>query len=133
MKKIFLLALTISTITILCSFVLQQKPWDVPAEFKTKKNPIAKTEKALAEGKAKYNQVCAGCHGLSGKGDGEKIKKLANIKPVSLTDERIVKESDGEHFYKIKYGRNQNHSFAGKIDDETIWEIVHYTRTFAQK
>jgi mono/diheme cytochrome c family protein len=69
--------------------------------------PVAKTEKALAEGKSKYNQVCAGCHGFTGKGDGEKIKNLANIKPVSLVDERVVKETDGEHFYKNKIWSRQ--------------------------
>lgn len=131
--KIYHFILTFCAAIILCSYALQPKPWDVPDEFKNKKNPVAKTEKTLAEGKAKYNQVCAGCHGFTGKGDGEKIKKLSNIKPVSLADDRVVKETDGEHFYKIKYGRYQNHSFSGKIDDETIWEIVHYTRTFANK
>ena len=131
--KIKHLILTISAVSILCSFMAQQKPWDIPDEFKTKKNPVAKTEKSLAEGKSKYNQVCAGCHGYAGKGDGEKIKNLANIKPVSIVDERVIKETDGEHFYKIKYGRERNHSFSGKIDDETIWKVIHYTRTFAAK
>jgi len=131
--KIKHLILTISAVSILCSFMLHQKPWDIPDEFKTKKNPVAKTEKSLAEGKSKYNQVCAGCHGYTGKGDGEKIKNLTNIKPVSLVDERVINETDGVHFYKIKYGRDRNHSFSGKIDDETIWKVIHYTRTFPAK
>lgn len=127
------LIFTVAALTILCSFMFQPKPWDIPAEFKNKKNPLPKTEKVLAEGKAKYNQVCAGCHGLTGKGDGEKVKSLTHIKPACLVLDNFTKETDGEHFYKIKYGRDRNHSFAGKVDDEGIWAIVHYMKTFSNK
>ena len=131
MKKfnvIFILAL----VAMLCSFTFQPKPWDVPAEFKSKQNPVKKTDKVLAEGKVHYNQVCAGCHGFTGKGDGEKVKNLANIKPASL-QETMNKLTDGEHFFIIKYGRGQNHSFSGKLDDESIWSTIHYMKTLANK
>lgn len=117
---------------MLCGFTFQPKPWDVPAEFKSKQNPVKKTEKVLAEGKVHYNQVCAGCHGFTGKGDGEKVKNLANIKPASL-QENMNKLTDGEHFYIIKYGRGQNHSFSGKLDDESIWATIHYMKALANK
>jgi mono/diheme cytochrome c family protein len=106
------------------------KDWGVPAEYKTKKNPLAKTDANLSLGKQSYNKYCAGCHGLSGKGDGEKSKSLANVKPENLTLDNIKKESDGEHFFKIKYGRDNLHSFKGKMDDEAIWATVHYMNTF---
>lgn len=131
MKK-FQLFLPVFIIAVLCSFMMQPKPWDVPAEFKTKQNPVKKTDKVLAEGKLHYTQVCAGCHGASGLGDGEKVKNLVNIKPASLLI-NLNKLTDGEHFYIIKYGRGRNHSFAGKLDDEAIWATVHYMKTFANK
>jgi len=131
--KTLLMVLPISAAIILCSFMIQPKPWDVPAEFKNMKNPVVKTDKVMAEGKLKYNQVCSGCHGLTGKGDGEKLKNLTNIKPLSLTTDDFVKERDGEHFFKIKYGRDKNHSFSGKLDDESIWCVVHYMKTFIPK
>lgn len=71
---------SLAVMTVLCSFILQPKPWDVPAEFKMMKNPVKKTDKVLIEGKMHYNQACTGCHGLKGKGDGEKVKNLANIR-----------------------------------------------------
>lgn len=133
MKKRLQLIFPILTIVVMCSFVADRLSWDVPAEFKNMKNPVAKTEKALAEGKTKYSHSCAGCHGLTGKGDGEKVKNLVNIKPASLVGEQSLKDTDGERFYKIKYGRGGNHSFSGKLDDETIWSIILYTRTFSAK
>lgn len=120
-------------VTMLCSFIIQPILWDVPAEFISKRNPIIKTEKVMAEGKMHYKQVCAGCHGEKGKGDGAKIKNLANIKPASLILNDFTSETDGEHFYKVKYGRNRNHSFGGKLDDEAIWSVVHYMKTFSNK
>lgn len=35
-------------------------------------------------GKASYQQYCAGCHGLNGKGNGE-MAKLLKVKPSDLT------------------------------------------------
>jgi hypothetical protein len=96
-KSLFFMPVT--AILIFCSFMMQTKPWDVPEEFKNMKNPVAKSDKVLMEGKTKYIRVCAGCHGLTGKGDGEKIKNLTNIKPVSLTTDNVGKETDGEHFF----------------------------------
>ena len=132
MKKIQI-SIAVLAMVVLCSFVIQPPVWEVPQEFKTMKNPVAKTDKALANGKVNYEKICAGCHGLSGKGDGARVKNLSNITPASLLLNDFKNETDGEHFYKIKYGRKQNHSFYGKLDDESIWEIVHYIKTFSGK
>lgn len=129
----FQIILSLAVMSVLCSFILQPKPWDVPDEFKMMKNPVKKTDKVMVEGKMRYNQACAGCHGLKGKGDGEKVKNLANIKPAILMADNVTKGTDGEYFYKIKYGRGQNHSFSGKLDDEAIWSVIYYMKTFANK
>lgn len=132
MKKLLISFAVIISAIILCSFLMQQpsKDWGVPAEYKTKSNPLKKTDTNLTLGKQTYIKHCASCHGLTGKGDGEKSKNLANVKPVNLALDKIKTESDGEHFYKIKFGRDYLHSFKGKIDDEATWAIVLYMNTF---
>ncbi|HEY4786279.1 MAG TPA: cytochrome c, partial [Bacteroidales bacterium] len=97
------------------------------------KNPVKKTNESLALGKSTYVRHCASCHGTKGKGDGDKVKNLANIAPADLTLNDVIQETDGEHFFKIKHGRNALHCFKGKIDDEAIWSTVHYMRTFTNK
>jgi len=132
-SKLIITVFAIFAVLLWSGFVLSPISWDVPSEFKNMKNPVKKTDKALAEGKLKYNHNCAGCHGFTGKGDGEKIKNLANIKPANLILDPSNKQTDGERFYKIKYGRGGNHSFSGKLDDECIWIIVNYLSTFEGK
>jgi mono/diheme cytochrome c family protein len=130
MKTLTLSLLTIAGSILLLSFVIVQKPWDVPAEYKTMQNPVKKTDKVMAQGKTLYKQSCAGCHGDSGTGDGIKVKKGGNLAPASLIIDKSKNESDGVHFFKIKYGRGVGnlHSFKGMLDDEEIWAIIHYIK-----
>jgi len=139
MKKA-IICLSISTVVfVLFSFssLQQQQPakkkWDIPAEYVSMKNPVKKTEQSLSLGKTSYTRYCAGCHGLTGKGDGDKLKNLMNITPANLSLNDVTKETDGQHFYKIKIGRDNLHSFKGKVDDEAIWSIILYMKTFAGK
>lgn len=132
MKKVVVSVTGILFVLFLAGFVIQPKPWNVPAEYKAMKNPLKKTEKVMSEGKTMYDKVCAGCHGLTGKGDGEKVKNLVNVVPANLRLDEFQHETDGEHFYKIKFGRDNIHSFRGKLDDESIWAIVHYMKTFSK-
>jgi mono/diheme cytochrome c family protein len=133
MKNLLKLLLVIMGIFILVSFVQKPKAWDVPEEFKTKVNPIKKTDKVMAEGKTYYNQYCAGCHGLTGKGDGIKAKGK-DIVPASIVEEEKRNDPDGSKFYKIKYGRGVGnlHSFRAQLDDENIWAVIHYIKDFAK-
>jgi mono/diheme cytochrome c family protein len=134
MKKLVRLLFVIMCIFALLSFVQKPKPWDVPAEYVNMKNPIKKTDKVMAEGKTFYTHTCAGCHGISGKGDGPKVKNRA-IAPASLVVDGKRNEADGVDFYKIKYGRGVGnlHSFKASLDDENIWAIVHYIKDFGNK
>jgi mono/diheme cytochrome c family protein len=127
-----LLNLFIFLFFLCINFTNSFSQWDIPAEYKTMKNPVKKSESALSLGKEQYNKHCAGCHGTTGKGDGEKAKSFANVTPANLSLDKFVNETDGEHFYKIKIGRNNLHSFKSKIDDEATWSIIHYMKTFGK-
>ena len=111
----------------------QPKRWEVPAEYVNMKNPVKKSDETLSLGKSMYNRHCAGCHGTKGRGDGDKLKNLVSIVPANLSLDDVSRETDGEHFYRIKIGRDNLHCFKGKLDDEAIWSIVHYMKTFTTR
>jgi mono/diheme cytochrome c family protein len=110
----------------LMSSIAPQKPWDVPAKFKTMKNP-AKSD--LTAGKELWTKNCASCHGKTGIGDGPKVRTLETF-PVDFSKAAFQGQSDGDIFYKTKTGRGEMPKYDGKISDEDIWQLVNFTRSF---
>lgn len=105
------------------------KPWDVPANFKTMKNPIAQSDASTKAGLALYNKNCASCHGKTGLGDGVKARALQTF-PGDFSGAAFQNQTDGEHFYKTKTGRGEMPKYEGKLSDDDIWNIVNYMRSF---
>lgn len=105
------------------------KPWDAPEKFKTMKNAVKADDASINAGKALYNKNCASCHGKAGLGDGPKAKGLDTF-PGDFSKADFQKQTDGELFFKTKAGRNEMPKYEGKIDDEGIWQMVNYMRTF---
>jgi mono/diheme cytochrome c family protein len=106
----------------------QPKPWDVPAEFKNKKNPVASNPASINLGSSLYKKNCASCHGKEGKGDGVKARTLKTF-PGDFSKGDYQKQTDGELFYKTKTGRGDMPSYDKKVPDNDIWNIVNYLRT----
>jgi mono/diheme cytochrome c family protein len=113
----------------LMSSAQQSKPWEVPAKFKTMQNPVKSDDASIQAGKTLYNKTCAACHGKTGLGDGPKSKSLS-IAVASFAKAEYQNQSDGDQFYKTKTGRGEMPKYEGKIEDEGIWQIVNYLRTF---
>ncbi|MBL6962909.1 MAG: cytochrome c [Bacteroidetes bacterium] len=108
----------------------QQKPWEVPAKYKSMKNPLKATTANIATGKTLYNKFCKSCHGTKGKGDGPKAMNL-DSKIRSLASADYKKQTDGEKYYKSFIGRDEMPNFTKKIPDkEDQWAIVNYMETF---
>lgn len=130
-KKFFISSLVSVMIVSLFSLNLtaQPKPWDVPANFKTMKNPVAKGAESNKAGMALYNKNCASCHGKTGLGDGVKARALKDS-PGDFSVAFYQDQTDGEHFYKTKTGRGEMPKYEGKISDDDIWNIVNYMRTY---
>ncbi len=106
----------------------QSKPWEVPAKFKTMQNPVNPDEAGILAGKDLYNKNCAACHGKTGLGDGPKSRAFKT--PVaSFVKAEYQNQSDGDQFYKSKFGRGDMPKYEGKIDDNGIWQIINYLRT----
>lgn len=107
----------------------QPKPWPVPDNFKNMKNPVANDQASIKTGGQLYNKMCASCHGKTGKGDGVKARALKTF-PGDFSTDAYQKQTDGEHFYKTKFGRDEMPKYEGKVPDNDIWHMINYMRTF---
>jgi mono/diheme cytochrome c family protein len=129
MKKVKLLIVSVAVLAMSATLVAQPKPWDVPDNFKSMKNPVANDEASKKTGMTLYNKHCASCHGKTGLGDGVKARALKTF-PGDLSGPEYQKQTDGEHFYKTKFGRGEMPKYEGKLSDTDIWHMVNYMRTF---
>lgn len=118
-------------ISILSGFSLfQKKPWPVPDNYKTMKNPVASDASSIAEGRTLYATHCKSCHGNKGLGDGNKAAQL-KTEPGDFSKADFQAQSDGALFYKTSEGRDDMPNFKKKIPDaDERWSIVNYMRTF---
>jgi mono/diheme cytochrome c family protein len=132
MKTLAFTLLSLTMTFLLVSFIMQTnqpKPWPVPAESKTKVNPVKSSAESISDGKALYIKHCQSCHGKTGLGDGPKSKLLDTFSG-DMTATAYQSQTDGEHFYKTKVGRGDMPAYKDKLSDEDIWSIVNYMRTF---
>jgi mono/diheme cytochrome c family protein len=130
---IFLGVSLLITVAFLSNNAYAQKkpgPWEVPAKYKTMKNPVKTTNaEATASGKALYAKHCKSCHGAKGLGDGP---KAAGLKTFSgdFSGATFQSMTDGELFYKTSFGRDEMPAYDKKIADEADrWALVNYMRT----
>lgn len=106
------------------------------AEAAKLKNPAKSTPASIAAGKTIYDKSCAGCHGVTGKGDGKMAASITGAKPSDLTDAVWTHgASDGEVFTVVRDGVKQTgmRGFASRLKPEDIWNVVIYLRTLAPK
>ena len=108
----------------------EKKPWPVPDNYKTMKNPVKSDAESLASGKALWSQHCKSCHGAKGMGDGPKAAQL-KTEAGDFTKTETQSQPDGSLFYKTSEGRDDMPGFKKKIPDaDERWSIVNYIRTF---
>ena len=105
----------------------------IPQQAARRENPVSATPESLARGKKQYGYDCAMCHGKEGNGKGDvavdmKLGMHDETNPATLKD-----RSDGELFYIIKKGKDQMPPEGDRVKDETIWDMVNYVRSFANK
>jgi len=108
---------------------IPQEPWEVPAKFKNMENPVKANDESIKMGAMLYKKHCASCHGKAGLGDGVKARGLETF-PGDFSGAAYQDQTDGEHFYKTKFGRDEMPKYEGKVSDEDIWNMVNYMRTF---
>ncbi len=110
----------------------QSKPWKVPDEYKNMENPVPKGVESNKTGKTLYNKLCSYCHGKTGLGNGFKARTLSDF-AGDFSSDYYQNQTDGEHFYKTKFGRGEMPDYEDSLTDEEIWNIVNYMRTFKKE
>jgi mono/diheme cytochrome c family protein len=107
-------------------------------EAKAMKNPVEPTAKSIAAGKTVYDKHCAECHGVTGKGDGERAAALIQAgmpKSSDLTDDKWDHgATDGEIFVNIRDGVGAKGAMGGLngkpgVSSIDMWNIVNYLHT----
>jgi len=107
-----------------------QKPWNVPAKYKSMKNPVKNDQASINAGKATYAKHCKSCHGAKGLGDGPKATTLKTKIPSFATKE-FKARANGDVYYQTIIGRDEMPNFEKKILDESErWNLVNYLYSF---
>jgi len=132
-KALFVFLLLVICIVVGYSIFDQHRPWVVPPEYKSLKNPLQATDSNLKAAAQVYRDECAQCHGVTGKGDGPESRTHSPA-PADLTDVvRMNGVTDGEIFYQITTGRRPMPSFKNRITEEQRWQLTLLVRSFSQK
>jgi mono/diheme cytochrome c family protein len=77
------------------------------------------------EGRAIYNDHCAGCHGANGRGVVAGTPNLAG--PGSI---QIMVKPDAKLMDTITYGKGIMPGFQGKLSDKEMRDVIAHIRTF---
>jgi mono/diheme cytochrome c family protein len=107
----------------------QATDWEVPAEAKAQKNPVAPTEADIKAGQALYEKHCLMCHGEKAHGDGSATKFIKPAPPDISTVAAKERLTDGEIFYKISTGKRPMPPTNRKLSETERWQVVLYLRT----
>jgi len=96
-------------------------------------NPLPPTPQNLEEGHRLYDKECALCHGLDGKGQGE--KGLQFYPPAPSLVERTTEISDGQIQAIVSRGVRYTAmpSFAKELTPDEIWKIALWVRRIPQQ
>ena len=106
----------------------QSTTWKAPEKADTLENPLEKNERILKAGKQIFDQLCAVCHGKTGKGDGVTAATL-KPKPADLTGNTVQAQTDGALYWKISEGRPPMPPFKSQLNDKQVWALVTYIRS----
>jgi cytochrome c553 len=129
--------LFVVVLVLICALVIywlsqENKPWVVPPEYKSLKNPLTRSESNLKAARQIYFDECAQCHGDRGQGDGPQAKSNYPL-PADLTDPKLLTNvPDGEIFYQISEGRRPMPSFKNRLTEDERWQLVLLVRSFSQ-
>jgi mono/diheme cytochrome c family protein len=102
----------------------------LPANAKTRANPLPNAPELLAEARAHWADHCASCHANDGSGDTVMAKNMYPP-PPDMRRPETQQRSDGELFYIIQNGVRLTGMPAWGTpgqDDADSWKLVHFIR-----
>lgn len=105
--------------------------WVAPTSANELINPVEVTEESTALGLVIYKRNCRSCHGRKGDGQGVEAADLT-IPATDFTIHSFNDQTDGSMFWKISEGKGDMEPFKKLLDEEEIWSVVIYIKTFDQ-
>ena len=107
----------------------------MPADAKSRMNPIADSPEVMAEARAHWADHCFSCHANDGSGDTAMGKNLYPPAP-DMRLPATQQLTDGELFYIIQNGVRLTGMPAwgsgASHDEEDSWKLVHFIRHLPQ-
>jgi mono/diheme cytochrome c family protein len=94
--------------------------------------PFSPSRDFLLRGQERFNIFCSVCHGYGGKGDGV-ARGLGLSTVVSLLDDRVASQPDGQLYSTITAGKNTMGAYGPVIGVEDRWAIVSYLRVLQRR
>ena len=93
--------------------------------------PVRPDRALLAEGRKRFELICATCHGLLGDGQSEVAENMQFRRPPALFEPRIRALPDGQIFRVISEGYGLMPSYARTLPVAQRWAVVAYVRALA--
>lgn len=106
----------------------------VPADARSRANPVPNSSSSLAEAMAHWADHCATCHANDGSGDTELGKRTYPPTP-DMRLPATQQLTDGELFYIIENGIRLTAMPAwggGPLEEDESWKLVHFIRHLPQ-
>lgn len=114
--------------------ITEEARWDLVAYLRTLSG-LGLRGSVLA-GQDRYEDHCAVCHGVTGRGDGPVALNL-DPAPTDFTDPEVMKElTDEALFEATRRGGGAIHRsiymprWGKQLSDQDIWDIVEYIKQF---
>lgn len=105
----------------------QKNTWVAPKYANDIKNPLQGNAGATQKGMVIFKNMCAICHGDTGKGNGVAGVTL-DPKPADFLALKVRDETDGAIFWKMTEGNPPMASYKNLLTEEQRWELVNYIR-----
>jgi len=121
MKLVTLLIAVFASITLLAV-----EDWDVPQVEKENVSILMFDEEFVTQGQILYDNSCKSCHGTP----TQKDFSLMLPSPGDVASIDFQKNTDGELFHKIKAGRGSMPKFEDAYEQDELWYLVAYIRSF---
>lgn len=95
--------------------------------FLVTKLPVHLTPELLSRGRERYNIHCAVCHGRTGDGNGEIVRRGFPA-PPSFHIDRLRNAPIGHFFDVMTNGYGVMYSYASRVELNDRWAIAAYLR-----
>lgn len=90
-------------------------------------NTMPQTPQTIALGEERYRFYCVHCHGPRLDGNSTVGQSFAPL-PRNLKSPDVQDQTDGELFYKIRFGFLRHPPLYSTATDEETWAVLRYVR-----